>query len=266
MRTRRAWQGYDDDRQASDAGGDRGSLGQCRRRHVGQHAAPRRGCSWTLQKFALDHELLDRPVFGKLENPPVGQRDRVPTTPETEAILTKASPQFRLIYLALRQCGAQPGEFCRATIADIDRAADAIVLKDHKTARKTGKPHRVPIGLKLGELIRQAIGDRQAGPIFLSPSGNRWTIPNLSRTYSGCAIWPACRAIWSCIWPGTNAVRRFAGKRGSSTPAGCWGTPTSRRRSGTCTSTTGSLRRRRIWSNSNRCLPARRYLHWRVVR
>ena len=136
-----------------------------------------------LQKFALEHELLDKPVFGKLEKPRVGQRDRVPTAAETDAILAKASPQFRLIYLALRQCGARLGELCRATIADIDRTANAIVLKDHKTARKTGKPRRIPIGQKLGELLRQAIGDRQAGPIFLSPAGKAWSVPNLSRTY-----------------------------------------------------------------------------------
>ena len=38
-----------------------------------------------------------------------------------------------------------------ATIADIDGAANVIVLKEHKTARKTGKPRRIPIGRKLGE-------------------------------------------------------------------------------------------------------------------
>src|SRR5262249_29887393 len=124
-----------------------------------------------LQEFALEHKLLERPVFGKLEKPRVGQRDRVPTAVETEIILAKASPEFRLIYSARRQCGARPGELCRATIADIDRTANAIILRDHKTARKTGKPRRIPIGQKLGELIRQAIGDRQAGPIFLSPAG-----------------------------------------------------------------------------------------------
>ena len=32
-----------------------------------------------LQKFALEHELLEKPMFGKLEKPRVGQRDRVPT-------------------------------------------------------------------------------------------------------------------------------------------------------------------------------------------
>jgi integrase len=85
---------------------------------------------------------------------------------------------------ALRQCGARPGELCRATIADIDRTVNAIVLREHKTARKTGKPRRIPIGQKLGALLTQAIGDRRTGPIFLSPAGKAWTVPNLSRTYS----------------------------------------------------------------------------------
>src|SRR5262249_2500215 len=118
-----------------------------------------------LQAFALEHKFLEKPVFGKLEKPRVAQRDRVPTADETAAMLSQASPAFRLIYLALRQCGARPGELCRATIADIDWAASAIVLKEHKTARKTGKPRRIPIGRKLGELLDQAIGKRSEGPI-----------------------------------------------------------------------------------------------------
>jgi integrase len=129
-------------------------------------------------------KFLAQPVFGKLEKPRVGQRYRLPTAAETEAILARASPQFRLIYLAFRQCGARPGELCRATIADIDRTANAIVLREHKTARKTGMPRRIPIGRKLGELLAQAIGVRNSGPIFLAPAGKAWTVQNLSRTYS----------------------------------------------------------------------------------
>src|SRR5207248_262240 len=86
-----------------------------------------------LQKFALDNKLLDKPVFGKLEKPRVGQRDRVPTQAETEAILARGSPEFRLIYLTLRQYGARPNELCRARIADVDRPACVITLKEHKT-------------------------------------------------------------------------------------------------------------------------------------
>ena len=137
-----------------------------------------------LQKFAIEHKLLDKPVFGNLEKPRVGRRDRVPTAAETEALLAKASPEFRLIYSALRQCGARPGELCRATIADVDRANRVIMLKEHKTARKTGLVRRIPIGKKLQELLDQAIGCRTEGPVFLCPAGRAWRVENLSRTYS----------------------------------------------------------------------------------
>ena len=137
-----------------------------------------------LQKFALQNKLLDKPVFGILEKPRTGRRDRIPTLAETEAILARASPAFRLIYLALRQCGARPGELCRATIADVDRANRVVTLREHKTARKTGQARRIPIGRRFGEFLDQAIGNRTAGPVFLSPSGRGWRIGNLSRTYS----------------------------------------------------------------------------------
>jgi integrase len=122
-----------------------------------------------LQKFAIQNKLLDKPMFGNLEKPRVGRRDRIPTPAETEAILARASPTFRLIYSALRQCGARPGELCRATIADVDRANRVITLKEHKTTRKTGQPRRIPIGRKLGEMLDQAIGTRTQGPVFPCP-------------------------------------------------------------------------------------------------
>jgi hypothetical protein len=55
-----------------------------------------------LQKFAIENEPLGKPVFGKLEKLRVGQRDRVPSLAETEAILAQGSPAFCLIYSALR--------------------------------------------------------------------------------------------------------------------------------------------------------------------
>jgi integrase len=119
-----------------------------------------------------------------LEKPRLGRRDRVPTTAQTAAILERASPAFRVIYSALRQCGARPGELCRATIADIDRTATVIILREHKPARKTGKPRRIRIGPKLGSLLDQAIGTRTEGPIFLSPARKPWKVGDLSRTYS----------------------------------------------------------------------------------
>jgi integrase/recombinase XerC len=66
----------------------------------------------------------------------------------------------------------------------VDRAKCVITLKDHKTARKTGQPRRIPIGRKLGQLLDQAIGTRTEGSVFLSPAGRQWRVSNLSRTYS----------------------------------------------------------------------------------
>ncbi|MBI3865788.1 MAG: site-specific integrase, partial [Planctomycetia bacterium] len=129
-----------------------------------------------LQKFAIQHKVLDKPVFGILEKPRVGRRDRIPTPDETSALLAHASPEFRLIYSALRQCGARPGELCRAAIADVDRTNRVITLKEHKTARKTGQVRRITIGCKLGELLDQATGTRTEGPVFLSPTGRAWRV------------------------------------------------------------------------------------------
>jgi integrase len=137
-----------------------------------------------LQAFALEHQVIDRPLFGKLEKPRMGSRERIPTPPETAKLLRKAPDAFVRIYSALRLAGARPGEFCRATIADWDRITGVIVLAQHKTARKTGKPRRIPIGRKLATILERAIAKRTAGPIFLSPAGKPWTPANLSQMYA----------------------------------------------------------------------------------
>jgi len=120
-------------------------------------------------------------------------------------------------------------------------------LREHKTVRKTGEVRRIPIGRKLGELLDQAIGTRTEGPVFLSPAGKAWRVPNLSRTYSRLrddAGLPTDLVLYLarhecgtkvCRQKGIEFARRLSGTR------------TSRRPSAICTSTTASLRMRRIW-------------------
>jgi len=188
---------------------------------------------------------FDQPVTGNLEKPRVGRQDRIPTPAETEAILARASPAFKLICSALRQCGARPGELCRAMIADVDRVNRVITLKQHKTARKTGQPRRIPIGRKLKEMFDQAIGDRTEGPVFLTPTGRPWRVANLSRTYSrlrDLAGLPKDLVLYLARHEcGTKICR----EKGIEYAGACWGTQTSARRSGTCTWTTRSWRTRR---------------------
>jgi integrase len=113
----------------------------------------------------------------------MGRRERIPTAEEIGTLLKGASPEFRLIYTGLLQCGARPGELCRAQISDVDWAKGRITLAEHKTARKTGKPRVIPIGKNFGRTLHEAIDHRQAGPIFRTPRGSAWTVGNLSGTH-----------------------------------------------------------------------------------
>jgi integrase len=141
-----------------------------------------------LQKYALSLELISRLWLAKVPKPTPTQRQRIPTEDETKAVMRLAHSRFRLIYEALRVSGARPNELCRATIDDWQRDANGqtgvIILQQHKTARKSGKPRTIPVGRKLGKLLRLSIGRRTSGPIFLSPRNHAWTVKNLSTQFA----------------------------------------------------------------------------------
>lgn len=139
-----------------------------------------------LQSWAIDHRQLAQPIIAKLEMPRGRRRTRIPTTPEILQLLRLTEKTFRLIYIALLRSGCRPNEMCRATFAHITTTEDGtrmIVLAEHKTAKKTGKARRIPIGRKLGRVIARSVGDRTEGPLFLSPRGRQWTPSNLSRAF-----------------------------------------------------------------------------------
>jgi integrase len=139
-----------------------------------------------LQKWAIEYKHLSAPMVEKLPKPIGRERDRVPTAEETARLLEHAPPAFGLMYRALRQSGARPNELCRATIADWHRAIPphgVILLEEHKTAEKTGKPRRIVVGAALEQLLLQAIGERASGPIFRSQSGHAWSPQRLSTIY-----------------------------------------------------------------------------------
>lgn len=137
------------------------------------------------QVWAIERKELSGKILDKIERPRGRMRERIPTPEEIAAILFAAPAHFRTIYQALRLCGARPNELARATIADWKREAGYIELKEHKTAAKTGKPRRIPVGSKLAEILEQSIGDRTAPgePIFRNGRGTAWTPALLSRTF-----------------------------------------------------------------------------------
>jgi site-specific recombinase XerD len=137
----------------------------------------------TLQAFALKEKLEKRRIFEKLEKPRMGQRERVATEDEVDRILAGASVEFRLIFAALGQTGCRPGELCGLQIDQIDwdkGEHGLIVIQNHKTARKTGRPRIIPIGWKFAALLRMVIGERTSGAVFLSQAGRPWSPAHLS--------------------------------------------------------------------------------------
>lgn len=141
-------------------------------------------CVEAFQSFAVEMELIPQKIT-KMDKPQTRLRERLPTEEEIEAIFAHAPEDFVPIYKALRLTGARPSELCNATIEQIDKSKEyrRIVITEHKTAKKTGKPKVIPIGEKLGLIIDKAIGERTSGPIFLRVSGKPWNTDKLGRCF-----------------------------------------------------------------------------------
>lgn len=136
------------------------------------------------QKWGVGAGHLAAPLLVGLKKPKGRERDQLPTPEESQRILAHGAEDFRDVYRALRLTGARPGELVGAQIEDIDSRAGEIVLRDHKTAGKTGKPRRIAIGhAALKEILARQIGERRTGPIFRRSSGRAWTVPALSTAY-----------------------------------------------------------------------------------
>jgi len=143
----------------------------------------------TFQHWMLDREILDKPLFKKLEKPPMGRRERYPTDEETAQLLAHAPPDFARIYQVSELCGARPGEVCSAKIGDWDQTPgeQAIILQDHKTAGKTGKPRVILVSSHVEKLLRESVAGREQdlmAPLFLTKQGKAWTPEHYSRTYT----------------------------------------------------------------------------------
>lgn len=137
----------------------------------------------SLQTFALQNKIIGARIVERFEKPRGVRREILPTEEQTRRIFAAGSPQFRRIYSALRQSGARPGELCNLQIGQVFFDLQLIRIAIHKTARKTGKPREIPIGAKLEAILRESIGRRQLGPVFLTPRGRPWTSRMLAQTF-----------------------------------------------------------------------------------
>lgn len=140
-----------------------------------------------LQKLMLKRGFIKEPIFDYGPKPTGKKRTKIPTPLEQAKVFREAlkakKKEFALVFHCLRLCGARPGELCSANIEHWDRDLNAIVLAEHKTAKKTQEDRHIGVGHVMERLMRKSVGDRTEGPIFLDEKGKRWVPEKLSRLY-----------------------------------------------------------------------------------
>jgi integrase len=126
--------------------------------------------------WAWREGLLEANPLARMRGRSIPSR-QVRLTAEQFAAVLDATPdqEFKDFVIVLLQTGARPGELGRATAADYDRENRRLVLKDHKTAKKTGKPRLIYLPPEAVAVVERLVLKWPAGPIFKNTHNNPWT-------------------------------------------------------------------------------------------
>jgi integrase len=171
--------------------------GDCRAYHllefIDSHESLR--SDWTRKRWAstiqrpfnLAEELglIDKNPFRRLRMPQ-GQDGRDWTDAEYETLLRAAKPYFRRFLVFLRFSGARPGEARLLAPGNVDMAGEQIVLRRHKTVRKTRRPRVIPFNstlVKLLVLLMREVRKRKGDRLFLNSYGRPWTTKALTKHF-----------------------------------------------------------------------------------
>jgi integrase len=95
--------------------------------------------------WACEMELIGRNPFAKMRSRGQPQRRRPMTDDEFQTLLRGSDPTFRRFLIFLKFTGCRPGEAASMRWADVRFEEGAVVLQEHKTARKTGRPRIIPL-------------------------------------------------------------------------------------------------------------------------
>src|SRR5262249_18704139 len=111
--------------------------------------------------------LLQPNPVKAVKKPPHRHRDRTPTPAELQknhgAITDR---QCREFVFAMMENGARPGEVRRVTAAHVNLELGLWVFKEHKAAKRTGKPRIIYLTPAMVELTRKLVEKYPEGPLF----------------------------------------------------------------------------------------------------
>ena len=129
--------------------------------------------------WGLEMELVERNPFAKLRSRGRANRRRPMTDEEFQTLLRGSDATFRRFLIFLKFTGCRPGEAASMRWADVDFDQRAVVLKEHKTARKTGRPRIIPLVPTVVKLLwwmralrKALIGLRDQDHVFTNARGN----------------------------------------------------------------------------------------------
>jgi integrase len=115
---------------------------------------PRFASDWTVKRvigiikrafnWSVDMELTTRNPFARIRHRK-GPRGRPMTPHEYQQILRHSSAGFRRFVVFLKFSGCRPGEAAKMKWSDVQFGQNCVKLRDHKTAKATGRPRLIPL-------------------------------------------------------------------------------------------------------------------------
>ena len=144
--------------------------------------AVKRAMSWAVDEGLLEKNPIARVRFEKGDS-----RDHLICEEEFRKLFfgfkirRRDAFAFRTILIALRLSGCRPGEIPMVDIENV--SDDRWMLPKHKTVRKTKRPRVVYLSPCLQTLTKIAKRKRDSGPLFLSPTGERWEYHDMRRRF-----------------------------------------------------------------------------------
>jgi integrase len=95
--------------------------------------------------WACEMELIGRNPFAKMRSRGQPQRRRPMADDEFQTLLRGSDPTFRRFLIFLKFTGCRPGEGASMRWGEVRFEEGAVVLQEHKTARKTGRLRIIPL-------------------------------------------------------------------------------------------------------------------------
>jgi len=136
-------------------------------------------------RWATPKYLAQNPLANAKAPPRRPRRETVLTDPvrAKEIVDSIKSAEFRDLMTFLFLTGCRPCEARTMTAADCDLDRRIVVLKQHKTARATGRDRVIVLTDAAFDLVSRLVLTHRTGPIFRNEIGNPW-----NRNSINCAI------------------------------------------------------------------------------